>query len=137
MGGIEASGWKLVYTDQPNAANKTSEARNKSLDLSYSLGLSLDQQGQVQAVLWDSPAFNAGLIAGNRVVAVGGQEYSAEALKDAITAAKGGSAPIELLVKRGDRYDTLRIAYHGGLQYPHLERIAGTPDRLSELYKAR
>ncbi|AJC45525.1 M61 family metallopeptidase [Xanthomonas sacchari] len=137
VGGIEASGWKLVYTDQPNAANKTSEARNKSLDLSYSLGLSLDQQGQVQAVLWDSPAFNAGIIAGNRVVAVGGAEYGADALKDAVTAAKGGSAPIELLVKRGDRYDTLRIAYHGGLQYPHLERIAGTPDRLSELYKAR
>lgn len=137
VGGIEASGWKLVYTDQPNEAIKTYEATKKSVGLTYSLGLSLDDKGIVQDVLWDGPAFDAGIIAGNSVVAVNGREYSADTIKEAITAAKGGTAPIELLVKRGNRYDTLRIAYHGGLQYPHLERIAGKPDRLSELYKAR
>lgn len=137
VGGIEASGWKLVYSDQPNEAIKTYEATKKGVGLTYSLGLSLDDKGIVQDVLWDGPAFDAGIIAGNSVVAVNGREYSADTIKEAITAAKGGTAPIELLVKRGNRYDTLRIAYHGGLQYPHLERIAGKPDRLSELYKAR
>ncbi|QNH17724.1 hypothetical protein HEP74_02879 [Xanthomonas sp. SS] len=137
LGGIEASGWKLVYTDQPNEAIKTYEATKKGVGLTYSLGLSLDDKGSVQDVLWDGPAFDAGIIAGNSIVAVNGREYSADTIKEAITAAKGGTAPIELLVKRGNRYDTLRIAYHGGLQYPHLERIAGKPDRLSELYKAR
>ncbi|XEA93294.1 M61 family metallopeptidase [Xanthomonas sp. DAR 80977] len=137
VGGIEASGWKLVYTDQPNEAVKTYEATKKGIGLTYSLGLSLDDKGSVQDVLWDGPAFDAGIIAGNSIVAVNGREYSADTIKDAITAAKGGTAPIELLVKRGNRYDTLRIAYHGGLQYPHLERIPGKPDRLSELYKAR
>ncbi|QNH22122.1 hypothetical protein HEP73_03053 [Xanthomonas sp. GW] len=137
LGGIEASGWKLVYTDQPNEAIKTYEATKKGVGLTYSLGLSLDDKGSVQDVLWDGPAFDAGIIAGNSVVAVNGREFSADTIKEAITAAKGGTAPIELLVKRGNRYDTLRIAYHGGLQYPHLERIAGKPDRLSELYKAR
>ncbi|MBN6102919.1 M61 family metallopeptidase [Xanthomonas sp. CFBP 8703] len=137
VGGIEASGWKLVYTDQPNEAIKTYEATKKGVGLTYSLGLSLDEKGSVQDVLWDGPAFDAGIIAGNSVVAVNGREFSADTIKEAITAAKGGTAPIELLVKRGNRYDTLRIAYHGGLQYPHLERIAGKPDRLSELYKAR
>ncbi|MCC4594952.1 tetratricopeptide repeat protein [Xanthomonas campestris pv. phormiicola] len=137
LGGIEASGWKLVYSDQPNEAIKTYEATKKGVGLTYSLGLSLDEKGRVQDVLWDGPAFDAGIIAGNSVVAVNGREYSADTIKEAITAAKGGTAPIELLVKRGNRYDTLRIAYHGGLQYPHLERIAGKPDRLSELYKAR
>ena len=137
IGGIEASGWKLVYTDQPNEAIKTYETTKKGVGLTYSLGLSLDEKGSVQDVLWDGPAFDAGIIAGNSVVAVNGREFSADTIKEAITAAKGGTAPIELLVKRGNRYDTLRIAYHGGLQYPHLERIAGKPDRLSELYKAR
>lgn len=137
VGGIEASGWKLVYSDQPNEATKAYEATKKSVGLTYSLGLSLDDKGAVQDVLWDGPAFAAGIIAGNSIVAVNGREYSADVIKDAITAAKGGTAPIELLVKRGNRYDTLRIDYHGGLQYPHLERIAGKPDRLSELYKAR
>jgi predicted metalloprotease with PDZ domain len=137
VGGIEASGWKLVYTDQPNEAIKTYEATKKGVSLTYSLGLSLDDKGSVQDVLWDGPAFDAGIIADNSIVAVNGREYSADAIKEAITAAKGAAAPIELLVKRGNRYDTLRIAYHGGLQYPHLERIAGKPDRLSALYKAR
>ncbi|WP_185910702.1 M61 family metallopeptidase [Xanthomonas cerealis] len=137
IGGIEASGWKVVYSDQPNEAIKTYEATKNGVGLSYSLGLSLDDKGSVQDVLWDGPAFDAGIIAGNSIVAVNGREYSADAIKEAITAAKGAAAPIELLVKRGNRYDTLRIAYHGGLQYPHLERIAGKPDRLSELYKAR
>ncbi|WP_068830214.1 M61 family metallopeptidase [Xanthomonas cerealis] len=137
VGGIEASGWKLVYTDQPNEAIKTYEATKNGVGLTYSLGLSLDDKGSVQDVLWDGPAFDAGIIAGNSIVAVNGREYSADAIKEAISAAKGAAAPIELLVKRGNRYDTLRIAYHGGLQYPHLERIAGKPDRLSELYKAR
>ncbi|UKE70459.1 tetratricopeptide repeat protein [Xanthomonas cerealis pv. cerealis] len=137
VGGIEASGWKLVYTDQPNEAIKTYEATKNGVGLTYSLGLSLDDKGSVQDVLWDGPAFDAGIVAGNSIVAVNGREYSADAIKEAISAAKGAAAPIELLVKRGNRYDTLRIAYHGGLQYPHLERIAGKPDRLSELYKAR
>ncbi|AKK66962.1 M61 family metallopeptidase [Xanthomonas translucens] len=137
VGGIEASGWKLVYTDQPNEAIKTYEATKKGVSLTYSLGLSLDDNGSVQDVLWDGPAFDAGIVADNSIVAVNGREYSADAIKEAITAAKGAAAPIELLVKRGNRYDTLRIAYHGGLQYPHLERIAGKPDRLSALYKAR
>ncbi|CTP82398.1 M61 family metallopeptidase [Xanthomonas graminis] len=137
VGGIEASGWKLVYTDQPNEAIKTYEATKKGVSLTYSLGLSLDDKGSVQDVLWDGPAFDAGIIADNSIVAVNGREYSADAIKEAITSAKGAAAPIELLVKRGNRYDTLRIAYHGGLQYPHLERIAGKPDRLSALYKAR
>ncbi|WXF84431.1 tetratricopeptide repeat protein [Xanthomonas translucens pv. undulosa] len=137
VGGIEASGWKLFYTDQPNEAIKTYEATKKGVSLTYSLGLSLDDNGSVQDVLWDGPAFDAGIVADNSIVAVNGREYSADAIKEAITAAKGAAAPIELLVKRGNRYDTLRIAYHGGLQYPHLERIAGKPDRLSALYKAR
>jgi hypothetical protein len=29
------------------------------------------------------------------------------------------------------------LDYHGGLKYPALERIAGRPDRLAELWKAR
>ncbi len=42
-----------------------------------------------------------------------------------------------LLVKQFDRIETMNIDYHGGLQYPVLERIAGKPDRLAELWKAR
>lgn len=137
IGGLTSHGWKLVYTDQPNQAMTAYEARSKGANLSYSIGASLDGKGGVIDVLWDGPAFKAGLSPGMSVIAVNGREYSAEAIKDAITAAKDNQAPIELMVKQFDRYQTLAVDYHGGLQYPHLERIEGTPDRLSELLKAR
>jgi hypothetical protein len=40
-------------------------------------------------------------------------------------------------VKSFDRIDTVTLDYHDGLKYPSLERIAGKPDRLAELWKAR
>lgn len=93
--------------------------------------------GTVGDVIWDSPAFNAGLAPGMKVIAVGGREYSSQRLKDAVAAAAKDKAPIVLLVKQFDRIETMSIAYHGGLRYPVLERIAGKPDRLAELWKAR
>ena len=64
-----------------------------------------------------------GIVDGAQIVAVDGEAYSADAIKDAITAAKDGSEPIELLVKRGERYMTVPIDYHGGLRYPWLEPV--------------
>lgn len=72
-----------------------------------------------------------------KVIAIGGREYSSQRLKDAVAAAATDKAPITLLVKQFDRIDTMKIDYHGGLQYPVLERITGRPDRLAELWKAR
>ena len=43
--------------------------------------------------------------------------------KAAITAAKDG-APLELLIQRGTRFQTVAIDYRGGLRWPWLERAA-------------
>ena len=136
-GGLASHGWKLVYTDTPSDAFKAIEARSKGVNLTYSLGLTADEKGVLGDVLWDGPAFNAGLAPGMTLVAVNGRQYSGDELKEAVKAAKGGQAPVELLIKKFDRYETVRIDYHGGLLYPNLERVAGTPDRLAELFKAR
>jgi predicted metalloprotease with PDZ domain len=103
----------------------------------YSLGLTLGKDGSVGDVRWDSPAFNAGIGSGATIVAVNGQAYDKDVLEDAVKAAKGGNAPIELLVKSFDRYRTVPVQWHGGLRYPRLERIAGKPDRLAEIFKPR
>ena len=138
IGGVEAHGWKLVYNDKPSDAIKAVEAFRKSADFMYSLGLSLGKEGSINDVLWDSPAFNAGISPGMSIVAVNGRSYDPDALKDAVTAAaKDTSQPIELLVKNFDEYKTVRIDYHGGLKYPHLERVSGKPDTLSQLIKAK
>ena len=137
IGGLEAAGWKLVYTDTPSDAFKAIESDRKAADLTYSLGMNVKDGGDIGDVRWDGPAFNAGLAPGMNIIAVNGRSYSGQGLKDAVKAAKDSKAPIELVVKRFDRVETVKIGYFDGLQYPHLERIAGKPDRLSELYKAR
>ncbi|GAA5002433.1 M61 family metallopeptidase [Pseudoluteimonas lycopersici] len=134
-GGLEASGWRLVYKDEPSDIAKANAG--DSADFVYSLGLSLGKDGNIGDVRWDSPAFDAGLGSGTQVIAVNGQAYDKDVLADAIKVAKDGTAPIELLVKEFDRYRTVEIDWHGGLRYPRLERIEGRPDYLTPILTAR
>ena len=136
LDGITRGGWKLVYTETPTGFFKAGETSNKQTNLTYSLGVVLNREGEITSVLWDSPAFEAGLTVSTRILAVDGIAYDADRLKAAITAAKDGR-PISLLVKNGDHFQTIAITYKGGLRYPRLERIAGTPDLLSEIYRAK
>jgi predicted metalloprotease with PDZ domain len=132
-GGIEASGWKLVYKDTPNSQSRG----NGEGDYIYSLGLSLGKDGRVSTVLWDSPAFVAGIGTGMSVAAVNDIEFSDPVLKDALKAAKSEKAPIRLLIKEFNRYRTVNIDYHDGLRYPALERIEGKQDYLTPILTAR
>ncbi len=70
-------------------------------------------------------------------IAVNGQAYGNDVLEDAVKAAKSDKAPIELMLKEFDRYRTVQLDYHGGLRYPHLERIEGKPDLLTPILTAR
>ncbi len=137
VGGIEASGWKLVYKDEPSAYAASSGSRGVGADFTYSLGLSVGKDGSIGDVRWDGPAFNAGLGSGTTIIAVNGMAYDGDVLSDAIKAAKDGNAPIELMVKEFDRYRTVKLDYHGGLRYPHLQRIEGKPDYLTPILSAR
>ncbi len=135
LDGVVRSGWKLVYTDQPTAFFKDAEAYRRVADFSYSLGLTLDNDGRLVNVVWDSPAFKLGLTEGYTLLAVNGRAYKVDLLKAAITAAKSGREPIELLFRKDDRYRTEHIDYHDGLKYPNLERIEGTPNRLDAIFQ--
>jgi predicted metalloprotease with PDZ domain len=126
-----------VYDEQPNALVRDGEHDRRSTDLSYSLGLGISKDAVVTEVVWESPAFRAGLTTGMTLVAVNSRSYSGELLKDAVTRAKGSEEPLELLVKSQDRYRTVKIDYHGGLRYPHLRPGAGGPDRLQEILAPR
>lgn len=120
--GLEMAGYQLVWKDTPNPYAKGRMQGGKYLDLFNSLGINLDNDGKVTSTLWDGPAFNAGIVNRAQVVAINGTAYSSDTIKEAITAAKSGSEAITLLVKRGDRYDTVAIDYHGGLRYPWIEK---------------
>ncbi len=134
LDGLERGGYKLVYTDTPTDFMKQAEARSKSVSLSYSLGLSVGGDGVLTDVQWDGPAFKAGLTQGLTIVAVNGEAYEGDKLKEAVKAAMKPENPlVELLIKDGSRYRTVKIDYRGGLRYPRLERIAGVPDHLGDI----
>ena len=109
----------------------------KGKDLGHSLGFAVDKDGNQAAVRWGSPAFQAGLVAGTRLIAVNGLAYEPERLLDAVKRAKGTSDPIELLVRNEDRFRTVRLDYHEGLRYPHLERDPSQPARLDDILAPR
>ena len=139
--GLAGTGWKLVYTDQPTAYEKQyntrPEASRHLYNFAWSIGLTMNDKGQVNDVRWNGPAFKAGVSSGATLEAVNGQAYSTDVLKEAIAAAKGSKTPIQLLLKYQGGYRTVPVDYHDGAQYPHLQRVEGTPDYLSQIIAAR
>lgn len=139
--GLAATGWKLVYTDKESEYEKQYNSRPESsrhiYNFAWSIGLTMNDKGEVNDVRWDGPAFKAGVSTGAALVAVNGQTYSTDVLKDAIAAAKNGKAPIQLLLKYQGGFRTVPVDYHEGLKYPHLVRVDGTPDYLSEIIAPR
>ena len=140
--GLRRGGYRLVYTGQPSAILKASDEQRKHVNLLFSIGVDLDDfekgsTGMVSQVIWDSPAFKAGITEGAQILAIDGIAYDADVLKDAIRKAKEAAVPIELIIKIGDRYRTALLNYHDGLRYPHLEREAATPARLDDILAPR
>ena len=133
LGGIEAGGYKLVYTEETGAYLDALSAVGSGVDAWWSLGLRSRPDGQIGDVLYGSPAFAAGLGPGMRILAVNGRQFSPAVLTAAITEAKTATTPTELIVENTGYYRVVHIDYHGGLRYPHLERVAGTPDRLHDI----
>ena len=123
LGGFTRSGYRLDYADTPTPAMAAQMRTSKTNNLSYSLGMVLDKDGKITSVTWGGPAFNAGLTTGQTIVAVGTRAYSEDAIKTAITAAKGGSAPISLTVKRGEEVRPVPLSWNGGLRYPRLTKV--------------
>jgi predicted metalloprotease with PDZ domain len=130
LDGLARGGYKLIYTDTPTDSFKQAETHDKITNLTYSLGMTINAAHQLRDVLWEGPAYKAGLTVGTEIVAVSGTAFDPDRLKSAITDAKKTS-------KKDDRYRTVHIDYHDGLRYPRLERIEGTPARLDEILGPR
>lgn len=143
LDGLARGGWRLVFSEQESSFARQSDGwsgasgRERSADFQYSLGLIVAPDGKLEQVAWGSPAFDAKLAPGMQLVAVNLQAYKPEHLAQAVTANKGGKAPIQLIVRTGEQYRLVSLDYRLGLRYPHLERVDSTPDRLSLIQSAR
>jgi predicted metalloprotease with PDZ domain len=137
LDGLARGGYTLTFTETPSDFFKKAETRRKINDLTFSLGFTVGHENKLSDVLWGGPAHAAGLTVGTQIIAVDSIAYNADRLKEIVKLAKGNTSPIELLVKNGDRYATVRIDYHRGLRYPHLQRDAGASARLDDILAAK
>jgi len=137
LAGITGGGWKLVYTDKPNTLVRLGDHARKSVDLMYSIGAMLKEDGSVMDVNPNLEAARAGLAPGMKIITVNGRPWSTDVLHEAITTAKGSSTPIELVVENGSFTGVYRLNYHGSERYPHLERDPTKPDVLGDVIKSR
>ncbi|MEY2395811.1 MAG: hypothetical protein QOF94_2156 [Acidobacteriaceae bacterium] len=137
LGGVEGSGWKVVYDDTQSEMERGGESTFHFVDAAYSLGIYLREDATITDTIEGMPAALAGIGPGMKLMAVNGRKYSPDVLHDALKASKGGSSPLELLVENTDYYKTYKLDYHGGERYPHLVRDESKPDLLTEIYKAK
>ena len=144
LGGIERSGWKLVYTDQKSELITDMEQIHKVdllwpewqkwgfADLRHSIGLLVQDDGTVLDSAPRRSGYDAGVMPGMRLTGVNGGQFSLSALEDAVRATRDGGK-LELQVANGSSSAMRTVDYHGGLRYPHLQRDASKPDLLRDI----
>jgi predicted metalloprotease with PDZ domain len=135
LGGLENGGYKLTYSDKPNAWSAMADAQSETFDFWYSIGLHAGKSGTVSDVLKGGIADKAALGPGMKIIAVNGRGYTPDVLKAAIHDAKGSGPSIELIVENTGFYKVVKLDYHGGERYPQLERLSSLPDRLNDILK--
>ena len=131
LGGIERGGWKLTYTPERSEWWRADEEYHKRVDLTYSLGLSVTEDGNILDVAYDGPARKAGITPSVKLIAVNGREFSPTVLREAVKAST--QRPVELLIKNGEFFETHRLEYSGGERYPHLVRDESAADLLTQV----
>jgi predicted metalloprotease with PDZ domain len=133
LGALEAAGWRLVYTDTPNGYQSLRARTSKTIDASFSLGFWTKPEGEVKDVVYGTPAFAAGLTPGMTIRSINGRKFSEDVLVEELR----GKKAMELAVDQGTTSLTLRIDYRDGERYPHLQRIEGRSDLLSDIMRSR
>jgi predicted metalloprotease with PDZ domain len=133
LAGLENAGWKLVYTDEPCAKVKGTSAT----DLTYSIGLILGSEGTVADVIYGSPAWEAGVGPGMRLLSVDKQRWSYNAWRQALakTATNGGKIELQVEADRGQK--TLTVSYSGLERFPRLQADPARFDMLDDIIRPR
>jgi predicted metalloprotease with PDZ domain len=127
LDGITGSGWKLVFSKEPSNMQKAREQRFEEMDLMYSIGMRLKEDGNIVDVAFEGPAKKAGIPPSTQVIAVNNRQFTPMVLRESV----GRGEPVELLIHDGEYYRFYRIDYTGGERYPQLERNSAIPDLLS------
>ena len=133
--GFTKSGYTLSWSETPNKALADSMRTGRFLDLTFSGGLTIGAAGRITQVIWGSPAFAAGLKVGDQLLAVNGESYTDETMKQALIANKDSAQPLTLIAKADSKVRTTELLWNQGLRYPALTRSGKGQDWLARLLK--
>jgi predicted metalloprotease with PDZ domain len=139
LSGIEASGWRLAYTDKPSGYQNAlenvgnGELEGKGINAMATIGVFLHSDGKVVDVLWNGPAFKAGLAPDMKLVSVNERPFSSTVLREEIAQAQQSKKPLQLRLENDGASELHAVQYDGGLKYPNLVRIPGKVDYLQRI----
>jgi predicted metalloprotease with PDZ domain len=139
LAGIDAAGWRLVYTAQPSRYERAiedvgpGELSRSGVNAMFSVGLFLDRHGKVEDVLWNGPAFQAGLAPGMQLVSINRRPYTTARLWSAIIQAQRTRQPLLITATYDGATTPYTIHYTGGLKFPHLIRQRATRNYLRQI----
>jgi len=135
LDGITRGGYKLIYQDHPSDTDKMAGGgrRMAGPNVWYSLGLRISAEGVISDVRWGSPADQAKLAPGQRLIAINGRTFTADRMREAIDQAKTNKEPIHFLMLTEDYIKPIDIDYHDGQRYPVLVRDNSQKDFLDEI----
>ena len=132
--GLRAAGWDLALTATPSSQHVAHESDDRSLDLRYSLGFYVDDDGATLGdVIPDSSADRAQIAPGSHVIALNGYKWSKELLHSILGQGVDAGHPLSLLIEKDDMYKTVTLDYVGGERYPNLIRLPAQPDLLGKI----
>jgi predicted metalloprotease with PDZ domain len=131
LGGLERTGWKLVYSDRPNAFEPPPhDARSLGMN---TIGFAATGQGEIVDIVKDGLASKAGFFVGMRVDTLNGSKWSAAVFRTALAAKQ----PLHFTGTFAGVTKDINVPYAEGLRYPHLERVPEKEDLLTGILKPR
>src|SRR5215469_4009662 len=135
LGGLMGSGWRLVYSDEPNEMMAAAGEVSGSGDFTSSIGLRVKRDGSVIDSIPGMPAFESGISPYIKIIGVNSSAFSVDELKRAVRDSETKSSTIEVMTDNSGKMELHKIHYQGGSRFPHLERLDASLDYLDEMLK--
>lgn len=129
-------GRQLTFGNEPTGERKKAENQERGVNLAYSLGFAVSNEGVITRIVPDSIADEAKLAYGMKVLAVDGAAFTPGALRRAV-AESSESKFLTLLVEFGGAVSTKNMRYGAGLRSPRLAPISGAGDVLTAIMAPR
>lgn len=118
---LKDAGYSLRFDDTESSILKQQEQDDGVLDLSYSIGARIRENGLVQGVSWNSAAYQSGLAPGMKITAIDGESFSFAALRKRLQ--NTSAEHLRLTILNEGEVEQIGLNYSAGLRFPQLSPL--------------